>query len=98
MYYSGPLKLDHREGGYLLRASRPQCPLRPGAVDLAGRPVVERLMRALLVVEPEVGRQARHQSGNEIIQFNVDALVFHTPPETLNEPIAQRPPPAVPAH
>src|SRR5881227_3067640 len=66
--YSGPLKLDHWEGGYLLRASQPQCPLRPGAVDLAGRPVAERLMRALLVVEPEVGRQARHQFRDEIIQ------------------------------
>src|SRR3954465_13942567 len=92
-FYSGPLELDHREGGYLLRASQPQCPLRPGAVDLTGRTVVERLMRALLAVEPEVGRQARHQFGDEFIRFNVDILVFYTPPEPLDEHIVQRPPP-----
>src|SRR3954453_9175539 len=96
--YSGPQKLDHREGGYLLRASQPQCPLRPGAVDLAGSAVVERLMRALLVVEPEVGRQARHQFGDKIIRSNVDVLVFHTPPESLDEHIVRRPPPTVHAH
>ena len=50
-----------------------------------GCPIVECLMGAILVVEPEVGRQARHQLRNQSIVFDVDILVFNTPPESLHE-------------
>src|SRR5262249_47721489 len=87
-----------RGGPYLLWSSPTQRRPNPGSVDFAGGPVSERLMRAILVIEPEVGRQARLQLRNQIIVFNVDISVFHTPPESLDDDVVQRSPPTIPAH
>src|SRR5271166_727597 len=53
---------------------------------------------AILVVEPEVGRQARLKLRNSFIIFDVDVFVFNAPPEPLHEDVVQRPPTTVPAH
>src|SRR5512135_2731842 len=55
-------------------------------------------MGTLLVVEPEVGPQARLQLWNSLIVLDVDVFVFHAPPQALHEYVVQRPPPTVPAH
>ena len=67
-------------------------------MDFARRPVAQRLVGTLLVVEPEVGRQARLQFGDSLIILNVNVFVFHAPPEPFHEHVVQRTPPTVPAH
>src|SRR5271165_6532678 len=85
-------------GLYLLWSSPAQPLVDPGSVDLPGYPITERLMGAILVVEPEVGRQARLKLRNSFIIFDVDVFVFNAPPEPLHEDVVQRPPTTVPAH
>src|SRR5262249_11969901 len=51
----------------------------PGSIDLGRSPIAQRLMGALLVVEPEVGRQARLQLRYGFIVPNVDVFVFERP-------------------
>src|SRR5262249_29710231 len=70
----------------------------PRTIDLAWGTVVQRLVRTLLVVEQEVGRQTRLQIYNMLIILNVDCLVFHAPPQPLHEHVVQRTPPTVTAH
>ena len=55
-------------------------------------------MGTLLVVEPEVGPQARLQLRHTFIVRNIDMLVFYTPPQPLHEPVVERTPSTVPAH
>jgi hypothetical protein len=55
-------------------------------------------MGTLLVVEPEVGRQARLQLGHSLIILDVNVFVFDAPPQTFHKHIVQRPPPTIPAH
>ena len=59
--------LDSSGGLYLLWSSPTQPRANAGSVDLPGCPMIECLMGAILVVEPEVGRQARHQLRNQFI-------------------------------
>src|SRR5262249_60535536 len=70
----------------------------PGSVDLARSPIAQGLMGTLLVVEAEVGRQARLQLGHSLIILDVDVFVFDAPPEPLDEHVVQGPPPTIPAH
>src|SRR5271165_170569 len=55
-------------------------------------------MGTLLVVEPEVGPQARLQLWYAFIVLDVDVLVFYAPPQPLHEHVVQRTPPTVSAH
>jgi hypothetical protein len=96
--YSGPQILDSPGGLYLLWSSPAQPRPNSGSVDLTGGLVIEGLMGPILVIEPEIGRQTHHQFRNELIIFNVDILVFHTPPESLDEDVVPRTPPTVTAH
>src|SRR5262249_23414355 len=49
-------------------------------MDLPRSPIAQGLMGTHLVVEPEVGRQARLQLRHYIIVINVDVFVFYAPP------------------
>src|SRR5262249_54956216 len=69
---------------------RPDTPL-PGSYKRA-------IGGTILVVEPEVGRQARFQLRDLVIVFDVDVFVFDTPPQPLHEHVVQRTPPTVTAH
>ena len=82
----------------LLWAFRANRLAEPGAIDLARGRVVQRLVKTFLVVELEVGRQARLQIHNMLRIFDLDILVFHAPPQPLHEDVVQRTPPTVPAH
>ena len=53
--YSGPQKVDHSGHLHLLRL----FPSQPCPIDLARGLVIERGMGTLLIIEPEVGPQAR---------------------------------------
>src|SRR5262245_30815068 len=64
---------------------------RPGS----GSPATD---EKLLVVGPQVSRQARSPFRDPITVFNVNIFVFHTPPRTLREHVVQRPPPTVLTH
>jgi len=56
----------------LLRAFPSDRSPVPGSIHLARGTVVQRLVGTLLVVEPEVGRQARRELRNTIIVLDVD--------------------------
>ncbi len=58
-HYSGPKTVDHSGHLYLLTFFAPSTPLGFPAINLGWGPIVEGLVKALLIVEPEVRRQAR---------------------------------------
>src|SRR5947209_16387131 len=65
----------------------PGSPTRPRPstpVHLPGRPVVERLMRPFLVVEPEVPTQPPLQLGHDLVASQVHVLVLDRPPQPLH--------------
>ena len=57
--YSGPQKVDHSGHLYLLTFFALSTPLGCPPINLGRGPIVKGLMRALLIVEPEVGRETR---------------------------------------
>jgi hypothetical protein len=71
---------------------------KPGSIDLSRSPIAKGLMGTFLVVEPEVGRQARLQLRHRIVIINLYILVFGALPEPFHEHVVRRPPPPVPAH
>jgi hypothetical protein len=56
--YSGPKKVDHSDHLYLLTFFATSTPLGCPPIDLGWGPIVKGLMETLLIVEPEIGRQA----------------------------------------
>ncbi len=69
-----------------------------GPVDCSRRPVRERLVRTLLIVEREVPPQTRAQLRRPFVAVQVDVLVFHTPPQPFHEHVVQTPTATIPAH
>src|SRR4051794_23380291 len=67
-------------------------------IDGRRGPIVERLMGPLVVEEGEVPRQTTVQPRHRVVSLNVNVLVFHAPPEPLDEHVVQRPPPPVHAY
>src|SRR5215467_13228979 len=72
---------------------RPSLP-----VHLRRRPVAQRLVRPLLVVEREVPPQPLAQLRHRLVAAQVQLLVLHTPPKTLHKDVIQAPAPPVHAH
>src|SRR5579864_6776198 len=70
----------------------------PGSIDLSRSPIAQGLMGTLLVVEPEIGCQARLQLRHLLMLRNVDVIVFYAPPQPFDEHVVQRTPPPVLAH
>src|SRR5262249_9996580 len=70
---------------------------KTGSIDVGRSPIAQGLMGTLLVVEPEVGRQARLQLRHPLIVLDVDVFVFHASPQPLHEHVVQGPPATVPA-
>src|SRR4051794_34852034 len=68
-------------------------PLRlpPFPVDRPRRAVAQRLVRALLVVEPEVLVQPLRQRRHPLVAPQVNVLILHAPPQPLDEHIVQAP-------
>jgi hypothetical protein len=53
-----PKKVDHSGHLYLLTFFAPSTPLGCPPINLGWGPIVKGLVKALLIVEPEIGRQA----------------------------------------
>src|ERR1700676_3646339 len=67
------------------------CPF----VNLAWRPIAQRLVRPLLVVEPQPAADALTRFGDRTIRLDIHLLIFQTAPQPLNENVVQKSPFAV---
>ncbi len=67
-------------------------------VHFPGRPPLQRLVRAFLVVEREVPSQAPLQLRHDLVAAQVHVLVLHRPPQTFHKHVVQTPTPTVHAH
>src|SRR4249920_3626528 len=54
-------------------------------------------MKPLLIVKCEVRSQVAHGIWNALVIFNIDVLIFHTAPQSLDENVVQCSPSAIPA-
>ena len=54
-------------------------------------------MNSLVIVEREVRSQVAHGIWNALVIFDIDVLIFHTTPQTLDENVVQCSPSAIPA-
>src|SRR5207237_6717171 len=63
--------------------------LSPFPINRPGRPVVQRLVQPLLVVEREVVPQPTLQFRHPLVAVQVDVFILHAPPETLHDDVVQ---------
>src|SRR5207248_9189932 len=90
-----------RDGGAKKNASaspRPPSSPSPLPIDRSRCPVLQGLMRPLLVVEREVPPQPLLQLPHRLVAAGVDVLVLHAAPQPLHEHVVQAPPFAIHAH
>src|SRR5438067_10766174 len=78
-----------------LTAPSPGRPGSPGSIHRLRRPIPQRLVRSLLIVEREILPQSPLRLLHSLILLRIHFLVFHTPPQPLHEHVVQRPAPPV---
>lgn len=64
-------------------------------IDRIGRPIAQRLVRTVVVVERDVLRQTERQLGNRGLSLQVHVLMFNAAPQPLDKDVVQRPPASV---
>jgi len=60
---------------------------KPGAIDLARGPVIQRLMGTRFIARLEVSRQDPLQFSYTVMITSIIVLVFHNPPQSLHEQV-----------
>ena len=61
------------------------------AIGFAGRRIAERRVRSAFVVKMEVGVELGVGIDQRAVAFEVNLLVFHTPPQPFDEHVVQTP-------